>query len=233
MTNRERIARKIAQDVADGEFINLGHGIPYLVGAHIDPARTVFIQNEAGVVCLGCGTPAPAGEYSLRDSTNAYVGALPGAAFFDSAFSFGMIRGGHLDRTVLGALQVDQQGNIANWMVPGMPPTGIGGAMDLCVGCPNVHIAMESTTRDGGLRILKKCSYPLTAVAAATKVYTEFGVLALAPGEGFTLTEIFPDYTVEEIRKKMEPDFRVAKGLSTIELGTRPIQAHPQKGREK
>lgn len=219
MTNRERIARKVAQDVREGEFINLGHGIPYSVGLYISLERGVCMQNEAGVTCFGEGTPAPEGDYEWRDSANAFVSELPGAAFFDSAASFAMIRGGHVEKTVLGALQVDAQANIANWAVPGIPATGIGGAMDLCSGCPQIHIAMESTISDGSPRLLERCTYPLTAVGRAKRVYTEFGVLTVAPDEGFALIEIFPDHTVESIRKKMGAPFYVSEHLKIIDLG--------------
>ncbi len=219
MSNRERIARKVAQDIQEGEFVNFGHGIPYSVGNYIDPDLMVFIQNEPGVVCFGKGTPAEPGQYDMRDAVNAMVSELPGAAFVDTAASFGMIRGGHIGKTVLGALQVDERANVANWMTPGKPAAGIGGAMDLCAGCPEVLIAMESTTKDGSPKLVKVCDYPLTAVGKVTRVYTEFGVLTVNPRDGFTLVEKFPDYTVEDIRQKMEPDFAVADNLAAIDLG--------------
>lgn len=218
MSNRERIARKVAQDMREGEFVNFGHGIPYSVGNYIDPALTLFIQNEPGIVCFGKGTPASPGEYDMRDSVNALVSELPGASFFDTTSSFAMIRGGHIDKTVLGALQVDRHANIANWMTPGKPAAGIGGAMDLCAGCPEVHIAMESTTKDGNAKLVDTCDYPLTAVGKATKVYTEFGVLAVNPTDGFTLVEKFPDYTLEDIEKCMGTPFAVASDLRPIDL---------------
>lgn len=219
MNNRERIARKVAQDMREGEFVNFGHGIPYSVGNYINPSLTLFIQNEPGVVCFGKGAPAAPGEYDMRDSVNAMVSELPGASFVDTASSFAMIRGGHIGKTVLGALQVDRHANIANWMTPGKPAAGIGGAMDLCAGCLEVLIAMESTTKDGGAKLVDTCDYPLTAVGKATKVYTEFGILQVNPTDGFTLVEIFPDYTIGDIEKRMGTGFKVAEDLQTIDLG--------------
>ena len=221
MNNKERIARKIAQDIKDGMFMNFGHGIPYSVSAFIDPAKQVIVENECGVIGMGIGTPAAAGEYDMRDISNAIVSEIPAGGVFlaDITASFSMIRGGHVDVTVLGAMQVDEHANIANWMVPGNPATGIGGAMDLCAGCKEVWAAMESTTKDGAPKLVENCGYPLTAAGRVTRVYTEFGVLAVHPETGFELLEIFPDYTEEDIIKLVEGKLTIADCLKTIDLG--------------
>ena len=220
MDNRARIARKIAQDIEDGEFVNFGHGIPYSVPQYIDAGKTVFMENEPGVVCFGAGVPADPGDYECRDAMNNCVKELPGGGcFFDTAASFAMIRGGHIDKTVLGALQVDENANIANWAVPGRPVTGIGGAMDLCAGARQVIAAMESLTKDGKPRLKKSCDYPLTGVGVVTRVYTEMAVFDVQPGKGFTLIEKFPDYTLEEIRRRVEAEFTVSPDLKEIDLG--------------
>jgi acetate CoA/acetoacetate CoA-transferase beta subunit len=219
MVNRERIARKVAQDIEDGEFVNFGHGIPYSVAEFIDPRKKIFIQNEPGVVCFGPGAPPQKYNYDMLDSGNRFISDLPGGAFMDTVTSFAMIRGGHIGKTVLGALQVDEDANVANWATPGKPATGIGGAMDLCAGCPATFIAMESTTKDGEPKLLKKCTYPLTAAGKVTKVYTEFGVMAVKRGEGFCLIEKFPDYDVGDIRKIVAADFTISTDLKEIDLG--------------
>ncbi|MDR2296211.1 MAG: succinyl-CoA--3-ketoacid-CoA transferase [Clostridiales Family XIII bacterium] len=219
MVNRERIARKVAWDIKDGEFVNFGHGIPYSVAAFIDPRKKIFIHNEPGVICTGPGSPPQKYDYDMLDSANDFVSDLPGGAFMDTADSFAMIRGGHIGKTVLGALQVDENADIANWAATGRPPAGIGGAMDLCAGCPEVLIAMESMTKNGMPKLLRKCTYPLTAAGKATKVYTEFGVMTVKPGEGFRLIEKFPDYSVDDIRKMVAVDFKTAEDLTEIDLG--------------
>ena len=218
MTNRERIARKIAQDMREGEFVNFGHGIPYSVGQYIDPDLKLFIQNEPGVVCFGMGTPADPGDYEMRDSVNRFVKDNVGGSFIDTASSFAMIRGGHVDKTVLGALQVDQHANIANWMTPGKPASGIGGAMDLCVGAGQVIVAMEMRTKTGAPKLLRDCTYPLTAAGVVTKVYTEMGVFTVSPEEGFVLIEKFSDYSVEDIQAAADAPIHIAEDVQEIQL---------------
>jgi acetate CoA/acetoacetate CoA-transferase beta subunit len=219
ISNRERIARKVALDIKSGEFVNFGHGIPYSVPAYIDGSKKVFFQNEPGVVCFGAYAKAEPGVFEMLDAANSYVRELPGGAFFDTPSSFAMIRGGHIDKTVLGALQVDSHANIANWMVPGKPPSGIGGAMDLCAGCPQVIVAMESASRDGSPKMLENCTYPLTAAGKVTMVYTELGVFRLDPANGFTLVERFPDYTISEIKNRVAAEVTVSPDVRLIDLG--------------
>ncbi|MCC8082522.1 MAG: succinyl-CoA--3-ketoacid-CoA transferase [Lachnospiraceae bacterium] len=163
MDNRERIAWKIAQDLKDGEFVSFGHGIPYGVGKYLTPDRHICIQIESGIIALGPGTPAPPGEYELRDSTNQFVTDNIGGSYFDTVFSFQMIRGGHLDKSIMGAYEADCNGNFANWRLPGRPASGIGGAMDLAVGARQVILAMESRRKDGVSKLVENCTCPLTA----------------------------------------------------------------------
>ncbi|MBQ9980388.1 MAG: succinyl-CoA--3-ketoacid-CoA transferase [Oscillospiraceae bacterium] len=219
ISNRERIALKVAQDIKDGEFVNFGHGIPYSVPPLIDKSKKVFFQNEPGVVCFGTYAPAEKGVYEMLDASNSYVCELPQGAFMSTSASFAMIRGGHVSKTVLGALQVDSHANIANWKTPGKPASGIGGAMDLCAGCPQVLVAMESTAKDGTPKMVETCTYPLTAAGRVTMVYTELGVFTVNPTEGFTLIERFPDYTVEEIIAKVAAPVKVSPDLKVIDLG--------------
>jgi len=214
MDNKERIARKIAFDIEDGVFINFGHGIPFSVPQYIAQDKKVLVENEAGIVSFGVGKPAPKGVYDYLDVSNSFVSELPtGAYLLDSVNSFAMIRGGHVDITVLGAMQVDEHASIANWKVPGKPASGIGGAMDLCAGCKEVWAAMESTTKDGDPKLVKDCSYPLTAKGKVTRVYTEFGLVLVNPEDGFRLIEIFTDYTQEDIRELVGAEIKIDDGL--------------------
>lgn len=215
MNQRERIAWKIAQDLKDGEFISLGHGIPYLTGKYIPEEYRLYIQIESGVICFGEGTPADPGDYEMRDSVNHFVKDNVGGSFFDSAFSFQMIRGKHLDKSIMGAFQADCHGNFANWRLPGLPANGIGGAMDLAVGAKNVIIAMESTAKDGSSKLVENCDYPLTARQAVSKVYTEFGVLEVKE-HSFVLTEYFQDYDIEQIINRIDAPCKVSSNVKII-----------------
>ncbi|MBQ9980385.1 MAG: succinyl-CoA--3-ketoacid-CoA transferase [Oscillospiraceae bacterium] len=219
ISNRERIARKVALDIQDGEFVNFGFGIPYSIPPYFDKSKKIFFQNEPGVVCFGTHTPAENGYYEMLDAANRYVCELARGAFMDTPTSFAMIRGGHIGKTVLGALQVDSHANIANWKTPGMPATAIGGAMDLCAGCPQVLVTMESTTKTGAPKMVETCSYPLTAVGRVTMVYTELGVFTVNPKDGFTLIERFPDYSVDQILAKVDAPVAISPDLKIIDIG--------------
>ncbi len=219
---RERIAWKIAQDLREGEVVSFGHGIPYLVGKYIAPDLRVFIQIESGIVCMGPGTPAPPGEYEMRDSTNRFVTDNEGGAFFDTVFSFQMIRGGHLDKSIMGAFQVDCAGSFANWKLPGQAPCGIGGAMDLAEGAREVILAMVSVSEDGSSKLLDRCSYPVTARNVVSKIYTEFGVIHIK-NNTFVLEELFDDFTVDAAMARMKGRTQVAENLKIID--TLKIQA--------
>ena len=195
---REQIARRIAREVEDGFVVNLGIGIPTLVANYIPPEYAVMLQSENGLLGMG---PFPRADELDPDLINAgkqTVTHVAGASFFDSAQSFGMIRGGHVDLTVLGAMEVDQTGAIANWMVPGKLIKGPGGAMDLVAGARRVIVAMQHRDRAGVSKVLTKCRLPLTGVDCVTKVVTDLAVLARGP-RGFRLLEIAPGFTVDQV----------------------------------
>ena len=211
------IATRVAKEFKDGDFANLGIGIPTMVVDYLPPGVHVVLHSENGFTGIG---PAPAnGEGLDPDLTNAGgkpVSIQPGGAVFDSCMSFGIIRGGHLAATVLGALQVDQEGNLANWMIPGKMVPGMGGAMDLVAGAKRVIIAMEHTAK-GDPKILKRCNLPLTAAKDVDLIVTEMAVMAVTP-KGIVLKELAPGVTVEQVRAATEADFTVADDLKTMEL---------------
>lgn len=200
---RDQIAKRIAQEVQDGYTVNLGIGIPTLVANFIPPTKTVMLQSENGLLGMG---PFPVEGDEDADLINAgkqTITALPGASFFSSADSFAMIRGGHIDLTVLGAMEVDEEGSIANWMVPGKMVKGMGGAMDLVAGAKNVIVAMQHTDKDGHSKLRTKCTLPLTGVKCIKKIVSDFGVIEVTP-KGFVLLEYAPDMTAEQVVKSTE-----------------------------
>lgn len=196
--SREQIAQRIAQEVKDGYTVNLGIGIPTLVANYIPDSKTVMLQSENGLLGMG---PFPLEGNEDADLINAgkqTITALKGSSFFNSADSFAMIRGGHIDLTVLGAMEVDQYGSIANWMVPGKMVKGMGGAMDLVAGAKNVIVAMQHTDKEGNSKLRTKCTLPLTGVQCIKKIVSDFGVIEITP-QGFVLLEYAPDMTAEQV----------------------------------
>ena len=213
---QEYIAQRVAKELHDGDVVNLGIGLPTLVANYVPHDKAVMFQSENGFVGLG---PTPSEENLDLYITNA--GGKPvtiktGGIFFDSATSFGIIRGGHVDLTVLGALQVDEKGNIANYMIPGKMVPGMGGAMDLISGARKVIVAMEHTAK-GSVKILKHCTLPLTAANEVNLIVTEMGVMEVTEN-GLVLKEINPEFTVEEVQAVTEPTLIIAEDLKNMEV---------------
>lgn len=208
------IAARTAKELKDGDVVNLGIGLPTMVANYIADGVNVVFQSENGFLGLG---PAPEKGEEDMDLVNAgaqYVTVKPGAQFFDSATSFGIIRGGHVDATILGALQVDDKGNLSNWIIPGKMVPGMGGAMDLVVGAKKVIIAMQHTNK-GKHKILESCTLPYTALGVVDMIITEMGVMRVTP-EGLLLEELHPDFTVEEIQEATGCKLIISENLAPM-----------------
>jgi acetate CoA/acetoacetate CoA-transferase beta subunit len=208
---KEIIAARVARELKDGDVVNLGIGLPTMVANFLPEGVNIVLQSENGIMGMGAAAEKGKEDVDIVNAGAQYVTVNPGAMFFDSATSFGIIRGGHVDATILGALEVDQHGNLANWIVPGKMVPGMGGAMDLVVGAKKVIIAMQHTQK-GAHKILKECRLPYTAVGVVDMIITEMGVMEIRP-EGIVLTEINEGYTIEDIQAATEAELIISADL--------------------
>jgi 3-oxoacid CoA-transferase subunit B len=215
MDARERIARRVAQELRDGYYVNLGIGIPTMVANYVPPGIEVIFQSENGM--LGVGPyPLPGEEdCDLINAGKETVSELPGSAYFSSAESFAMIRGGHINLSILGAMEVDREGNLANWTVPGKMVKGMGGAMDLVASARRVIVAMEHATKKGAPKIVEKCTLPLTGIRVVETIITELAVIRITP-DGLVLEELAPGVTLQDVQKVTAPKLIVRQPVPVM-----------------
>jgi len=211
---KEIIAARVAKELKDGDVVNLGIGLPTMVANFLPEGVNIILQSENGIMGMGPAAEKGKEDVDIINAGAQYVTVNPGAMFFDSATSFGIIRGGHVDATILGALEVDSHGNLANWIVPGKMVPGMGGAMDLVVGARKVIIAMQHTQK-GAPKILKECRLPYTAIGVVDMIITEMGVMEVTK-DGIVLTEIHPDYTVEQVQAATEAELIISPDLKPM-----------------
>lgn len=215
--DKQTIALRAASEFEDGMTINLGYGMPGLCANFIPEGRTVYFHGENGILGYGALGEDSEKDYELINASDQPVTRARGMCFFDSATSFDMIRGGHIDLAVLGAYQVSQSGDLANWGRPGRPATGMGGGMDLATGCRKLIVMMLHTTKEGEPRIVKQCSFPLTALNCVDRIFTDIAVIDVTP-EGLVLSEIAPEWTPAEIQSSTEAPLIISENLKEIEL---------------
>jgi 3-oxoacid CoA-transferase B subunit len=215
--DEETIALRAAKEFENGMVVNLGYGMPGLCANFIPEGRTVFFQGENGILGYGPLLTDEEKDYELINASDQPVTRLPGMCFFDSATSFDMIRGGHIDVVILGAYQVSEKGDLANWGRPGRPATGMGGGMDLAIGSKKLMVMMLHTTKEGGPRIVKQCTFPLTARNCVKKIFTDIAVIDVTK-QGLVLREVAPTWTAEEVQALTEAKLIIGEDLKEIEL---------------
>lgn len=212
-SKRESIARRVAREFKDGFYVNLGIGIPTQAASYIPEGCEVILHSENGLMGIGDYPLEGEEDHDLINAGKETVTTIPGSSFFNAAESFAIVRGGHIDITVIGGMEVDQQGNLANWMIPGKSIKGMGGAMDLVAGSKRVIIAMQHTGPDGASKILKKCTLPLTGVGVVDMIVTEMAVMKVTP-EGLVLLEVQPGFTTQQVLDATEADLIVKEPVS-------------------